>query len=174
MPPPRHRPRRHPLLLGQRAPAYAMPLAMGAAGLLLLMSAALHGLAMQERLQAAALERLRREEDLLISAAHQLLAALNGPHHCLLALPLAHWETEGRACASPAALAALRRAEVMAVPVRLLAWQPQPDGLSAEMELALEGAPGRGGRRARFGAQLVGVPRQAVAVRSRLAAGALP
>ncbi|MFM9103736.1 MAG: hypothetical protein ACKOPS_21345, partial [Cyanobium sp.] len=68
MPPPCH-----------RAPAYAMPMAMGAAGLLLLMGLAVHGLAMQERLQVAALERLRQEEDLLVSAAHQVLAALNGP-----------------------------------------------------------------------------------------------
>lgn len=174
-------PRRHPSprchhqpLPRHRSHAYALPLAVVAAALLLLMSLALHGLALQERLQVSAFERLRREEDLLSSAAHQLLAALNGSHPCLLTLPLARWQTDGAVCASPAELAALQRAEVMAVPVRLLAWQPRSDGLAAEMELALEAAPGRGARRARFGAQLAGVPRQAMAVRSRISAGALP
>ena len=59
------------------APGYAMPLAVGASGVLLLMSLTLHGMAMQERLQVGARERQQREEDLLVSAAHQLLAALN-------------------------------------------------------------------------------------------------
>ncbi|MEB3301746.1 MAG: hypothetical protein VKN56_07220 [Cyanobacteriota bacterium] len=157
-----------------RLPAYVMPLAVAGAGLLLLMSGALHSLAMQERLQLSALERLRREEDLLVSAAHQLLAALNGPHQCLQALPLARWEADGGACASVEEVAALRQSQVMAVPVRLLAWQPRADGLAAELELALAAAPGRGARRARFGLQLAGLPSQAVNLRPRFIGGGLP
>lgn len=151
-----------------------MPLAAGAAGLLLLLSLALHGAAMQERHQLGALERLQLEEDLLASAAHQLLAALNGPHQCLLTLPLARWETAGGDCASPAAVAALKRAEVWAVPVRLLSWEPKPDGVSAALELALERGPGRGERRGRFGTRLKGVPPLAVDPAARGVAGGLP
>ncbi|MFN9545955.1 MAG: hypothetical protein ACK6AD_02625 [Cyanobacteriota bacterium] len=157
-----------------RDPAYLLPLAAGAAGLLLLLGLSLQGLALQERLQVNALERLRREEDLLASAAHQLLATLNGSHRCLLPLPLARWEVEGAVCASPAALAALRRMEVWAVPVRLLTWQPGADGWSTEMELQLEAAPGRAARRGRYAAQLAGVPPQALDLRSRELGGPLP
>jgi hypothetical protein len=156
------------------APAFGMPLAVGATGILLLLSLALHGVAMQEWLQVGALMKLRHEEDLLASGAHQLLAALNGPHRCLLALPLARWEAEGGACASPAAVAALKEAQVLTVSVRLLAWEPQGAQHTAAFELSLEGAAGRAARRGRFGARLAGVPPQAVDLRPRSLAGALP
>jgi hypothetical protein len=156
-----------------RERAYVLPLATGAAGLLLLLGLTLHGMALQERLQVSALERLRREEDLLASAAHQLLAALNGPHRCLVGLPLARWELEGAACASPGALAALRRLEVWAVPVRLLAWQPAANG-TAELELQREKGEGHGPRRARFGTRLTGTPPQAIDPRARHLGGPLP
>ena len=164
-------PRRLPLA---REPAFLLPLATGAAGLLLLLSLTFQGLALQERVQVNALERLRREEDLLASAAHQVLAALTGSHRCLLALPLARWEAEGAACASPQSLADLRRLEMWAVPVHLLAWRPGADGLSAEMELQLEGGKGRAARKGRFGARLVGVPPRAVDPRARNLGGSLP
>lgn len=172
MPPPRllHLLRsRHPA-----APAYAMPLAAGATGLLLMLSLALQGVAMQERLQVGAMEKLRHEEDVLASAAHQLLAALNGPHRCLLHLPLARWEAEGGACASPATVAALKRGEVWMVPVRLVAWEPQVGQQRAHLELALEGGPGRSARLGRFGARLAVEPPQALELRSRSLVGALP
>lgn len=153
-----------------------LPVATGAAGLLLLLGLLLQTMALQERLQVSALERLRREEDLLASAAHQLLAALNGPHRCLVGLPLQRWELEGAACASPQALAALRRVEVWSVPVRLLAWRPAANG-TAELELQLEKGPdlpGQGPRRARFGTRLTGIPPQAVDPRARDMGGPLP
>lgn len=139
-------------------PGYAMPLAMGATGVLLLLSLTLHGMAMQERLQVGALERQGREEDLLASGAHQLLAALNGAHRCLLSLPLASWEGSGASCASPAAVATLRQQQVLAVPVRLVSWQPRADGQGAVLELALEaGAPAdRSARRGRFAVRFAG------------------
>jgi hypothetical protein len=155
-------------------PAYLMPLATGAAGLLLLLGLTLQAMALQERVQVSAQERLRREEDLLASAAHQLLAALNSTHRCLLHLPLARWESDGATCASAQALAALRRSAVWATPVRLLAWRPGMDGLSAELELLLEAETGRAARRGRFGARLAGVPPQAVDLRPRDLGGPLP
>ena len=175
MPPPRPAALLHHRLLNRpsRERAYVLPLATGAAGLLLLLGLTLQSMALQERLQVSALERLRREEDLLASAAHQLLAALNGPHRCLVGLPLARWELEGTACASPGALAALRRVVVWAVPVRLLAWRPVADG-TAEMELQLEKGEGHGPRRARFGTRLTGNPPQAVDPRARDLGGPLP
>jgi hypothetical protein len=151
-----------------------MPLAVGAAGLLLLMGLMLQSLALRERLQVGGLERQWREEDLLASAAHQLLAALNGPHRCLLALPLARWELDGAPCASPAALATLRRSEVWTVPVRLLAWQPATDGSAAELELELEASAQRSPRRRRFGTRLVGFPPQAVDPRFHPLGGGQP
>jgi len=117
------------------------------------MSLTLHGMAMQERLQVGARERQQREDDLLASAAHQLLAALNASHPCLLALPLAQWEQQGAVCATPAAVAALKTTQVMAAPVKLLAWQPGGNGQTAQLALQLEA-----GRKARYGVRLEGSP----------------
>jgi hypothetical protein len=157
-----------------RERAYVMPLAVGAAGLLLLMGLMLQGMALRERLQVDGLERQRREDDILTSAAHQLLGALNGPHRCLVTLPLDRWEVEGLACASPEALATLRRAQVWAVPVRLLSWQPGTDGLAAELEVALEASATQAPRRRRFGARLEGTPPLVVDLRLRAFGGGQP
>ncbi|MFN9645744.1 MAG: hypothetical protein ACK6BG_11660 [Cyanobacteriota bacterium] len=159
----------------RRDPAHLMPLAAGGAGLLLLLGLTLQGLALQERAQVSAQERLRREEDLLISGAHQLLAALNSRHRCLLALPLARWgDAAGAGCASPEAQANLRRMVVWSAPVRLGAWQPGMDGQSAELELLLDGGAGRAERRGRFAVRLAGAPPQAVDLRSRGLGAVLP
>ncbi len=155
-------------------PAYLMPLAAGATGLLLLLGLTLQGQALQERAQVSALERLRREEDLLTSAAHQLVAALNHHHRCLLTLPLARWDADGGSCASPEALAALRRMVIWSAPVRLRSWQPASDGLSADLELLLEPGAGRAERRGWFGARLAGVPPRAVDLRGRVLGAPLP
>lgn len=156
------------------APGYALPLAVGATGVLLLLSLTLHGMAMQERLQVGAQERVQREEDLLASGAHQLLAALNGPHRCLLTLPLSRWEVDGSACASPAEVAALKQAQVLGVPVRLQTWQPGLDGQTAQLALRLEAGPGRGARQGRYGVQLVGSPVQVGVLGPKLLGGAQP
>ncbi len=149
------------------APGYAMPLAVGASGVLMLLSLTLHGMAMQERLQVGARERVQREDDLLVSAAHQLLAALNSTHACLRVLPLAQWPAAS--CASPAAVAALKEAQVMAVPVKVLAWQPGVDGQTAQLTLQLQA-----GRKARYGVRLVGNPVQVAQLGPRLLGGAQP
>jgi len=154
------------------APGYAMPLAVGASGVLLLMSLTLHGMAMQERLQVGARERVQREEDLLASAAHQLLAALNASHPCLLALPLAEWE--GATCATPMAVVALKEAVVMAAPVRVHGWQPASDGQSAQLALQLVAGPGWGARQGRYGVRLYGSPVLVAELGPRLLGGGQP
>ena len=134
------RSRRRP---GLAAPGYAMPLAIGASGLLLLGSFALHGIAMQESLAVGAMERQQREEDLLASAAHKLLARLNNSHRCLLNQPLAQWEEP---CATPAEVAALKdAAQVMDRPVQLRDWLPEgpEDVPPVAAKLALQLVPGR-------------------------------
>jgi hypothetical protein len=155
-------------------PAYLMPLAAGATGLLLLLGLTLQGQALQERAQVSALERLRREEDMLTSAAHQLVEVLNNRHRCLLTLPLARWDADGGSCASSEALSALRRMVIWSAPVRLRDWRPGTDGLSAELELMLEPGAGRAERRGQFGARLAGVPPRAVDLRGRVLGVPLP
>lgn len=165
--PPRPRPR-------TADPGYILPLTVGATGVLLLLSLTLHGMAMQERLQAGALERVQREEDLLASGAHQLLAGLNGPHRCLLTLPLARWDVDGAVCASPAEVASMKQRQVIGVPVRLLTWQPGLDGQTAQLALQLEAGPGRGARQGRYGVQLVGSPVQVGVLGPKLLGGTQP
>jgi hypothetical protein len=156
----RHLPRRIAPLRPPRAaaPGYAMPLAVGVSGVLLLMSFTLHGMAMQERVQVGARERQQREDDLLISAAHQLLAALNTSYRCLLPLPLAQWELQGAACASPAAVAALKKHQIMTRSVQLVGWEPGGNGQPGQLALQLETEQGRAGRKGRYGVRLVGSP----------------
>jgi len=175
MPPPRPRPVRRwmqPRRPRDAAPGYAMPLAVAASGVLMLLSLTLHGMAMQERLQVGARERVQREEDLLASAAHQLLATLNASHPCLLGLPLAQWE--GASCASPAAVVALKKPQVLAVPVKVLAWQPGGNGQAGYLAVRLEPAPGRAAREGRFGVLLAGNPIQVAQLGPRLLGGAQP
>ncbi|MBM5816002.1 MAG: hypothetical protein FJ083_05270 [Cyanobacteria bacterium K_Offshore_surface_m2_239] len=151
-----------------------MPLAAVAAGLLLLLALTMQALALQERAQTAALERLRREEDLLVSAAHHLLAVLNEAHPCLLALPQTQWATAGIACATPADVVSLTLLVVWSVPVRLLAWSPGADGESAQLDVQLVAGQGRAPRHGRFAVRLTGAPAQAVDLRSREPGGLEP
>ena len=154
--------------------AFLMPLAAVASGVLLLLGLTVQALALQERAQTDALERLRREEDLLVSAAHQLLAVLNEAHPCLLALPQTHWATEGMTCAAPSNVESLTRLEVWSVPVRVLAWRPGADGESAELDVQLVADQGRAPRHGRFAVRLSGTPPQAVDLRSREPRGEEP
>jgi hypothetical protein len=151
-----------------------MPLATVAAGSLLLLGLSLQAMALQERARVSAHERLRREEDLLASAAHQLLAVLNGSHPCLLLLPLGRWPAEGAACSTPQVVETLTRLEVWSEPVRVLDWRPEADGASAALDVQLVAEVGRAPRRGRFGVRLIGSPPQAVELRLRDLAGALP
>ena len=91
-----------------------------------------------------------------------------------LGLPLARWEVEGLACASPGALAALRQTQVWAAPVRLLAWQPGANGLAAELELELMASAENGTRRRRFDTRILGSPPLAVDPRPHTLGGPQP
>jgi hypothetical protein len=169
-----HRLRSDGSIRHRKESAHLMPLAAGGAGLLLLLGLTLQGLALQERAQVSARERLHREEDLLVSGAHQLLAALNSRHRCLLVLPSARWDAAGGPCASSEARTALRRMVVWSAPVRLEAWQPDTDGQSAELELLLEAGAGRAERRGQFSVRLAGDPPQAVDLRAHGPGAVLP
>jgi len=142
-----------------------MPLVLGTSLVLLLGSVSVHTTSLQARLQAAREQQLRRAEDQLASAAQQLLADLNRRHPCLLALPLEHWEAPGLPCVTPGAVAALRSAEVLGVPYRLVGWQP--GAASVAMVLELGPAPGLVRRQGAFAVTLsppLQVPPQAVDV----------
>jgi len=129
---------------------------------------------MQESLAVGAMERQQREEDLLASAAHQLLALLNSSHRCLLNEPLAQWEVAGAACnTTPAAVADLKNAQVMGRPVQLLAWQPEgpEDVPPVAAKLALQlGA----GRQARYGVMLAAAPTEGAQLGPKLLGGLQP
>ncbi len=167
-------PHRPPHAWSPQDSAYLMPLAAAAAGLLLLLGLTLQAMALQERAQTGALERLRREEDLLVSAAHQLLARLNDAHPCLLLLPQTRWSMEGTACSLPSEVESLTQLEVWSVPVRLLVWQPGADGGSAELAVQLVASQGHAPRRGRFAVRLTGTSPQAVDLRSLQAGGEEP
>jgi hypothetical protein len=146
-----------------------MPLAIGTSGVLLLMGFTLHGVALQERVQVGAVERQQREEDLLHSAAHQLLATLNRGHRCLLNHPLEHWELQGGACATPTHVAALKNSRVLAGSVQLVGWQPGANGQPGQLALQLEA-----GRQARFGVRPAATSTEGAELGPRLLGGVQP
>lgn len=146
-----------------------MPLAIGTTGVLLLMGFTLHGVALQERLQVGAVERQQREEDLLHSAAHQLLATLNRGHRCLLNHPLEHWELHGAACATPTHVAALKKSQVLAGSVQLVGWQPGANGQPGQLALQLEA-----GRQARFGVRPAATSTEGAELGPRILGGVQP
>ena len=139
----------------QAAAGFVLPVAMGAAVLLLLSSLSLQTLALQHRSQLLLSERLRRAEDGLSSAAHDLVGTLNDDHGCLLPLPLGAWSGADPACTAPADLLADRRLDEPPLTYRLVGWQPSADGASAELVLELPAAGREPRRQAAFELQLV-------------------
>ena len=153
-----------------KEPGYVLLLAIGASGLLFLGSVSLHGVAMQERLQERASERLQRDEDLLASAAHKLLSALNNAHRCLLNETLTDWEAKGAGCnADSATVAALKIAQVMDTPVQVLAWQPGAKDQTMQVALQLNS-----GRQARYEVQLAATTSEGARLGPRLLGGGQP
>jgi hypothetical protein len=156
-----------------REAGFALPLASGAALLLLLGSLSLQTLSLQGRLRTVAQLRLRQAEDGLASAAQQLVGDLNRQHPCLLALPLNAWaEPQGLACADAFRQAALRRFSVLGQSVELVAWQPS--GSQVALQLVSAAAAGQPPRRAAFAVQLAGTPLQAQLLRELGLRGATP
>jgi hypothetical protein len=150
------------------SPGYAMPLAIGASGLLLLGSFALHGVAMQERLDVGVTEQLQQDEDLLASAAHKLLSVLNSAHRCLLDQTLTNWGQPG--CnADTATVDALKTMQVMGTSVELKAWQPGSKAQTMQLALQLDT-----GRQARYEVRLAGTTNVSAQLGPRLLGGEQP
>ena len=151
-----------------KEPGYALPLAIGVSGLLLLGSLSLHGFGMQERLDGGATKQLQQDEDLLASAAHKLLSVLNSAHRCLLDQTLTNWGQPG--CnADTATVNALKTMQVMGTSVELKAWQP---GTRAQtMQLALQLTTGR---QARYEVLLAGATNVSAQLGPRLLGGEQP
>jgi hypothetical protein len=129
---------------------FVLPLAIGVALLLLLSSLSLQTLALQSHALAAASERLRRVEDDLASAAHDLVGELNEGHRCLLGAPLAEWDPLATECPAPEHLTGARSLATPPVDYRLIAWTPAEAGTSAELVLERAAAAGQPARRAAF------------------------
>jgi hypothetical protein len=127
---------------------------MGVALLLLLSSLSLQTLALQSHALAAASERLRRVEDDLASAAHDLVGELNQGHRCLLGEPLSSWDPLAADCPAPEWLTGPRSLASPPVDYRLIAWTPAPSGTGtgtdAELVLERAAAAGQPARRAAF------------------------
>jgi hypothetical protein len=132
---------------------FLLPLSISASLLLLLSSLSLQlAVLHSRRLQATAGER-QRQEDALVSAAHQLALALTGPYSCLRSLPSSAWQTGPWPAGCPLGLNAQRllESEQGGQVVHLHDWQPTTDG--GQMVLQL----GESGPQRRFALTLVPV-----------------
>lgn len=165
---------------GRRATeaGYAMPVAMAGSLLLVLCSLSVQTASLQARWRLGSSLSLRRAEDSLASAAQQVVGELNGRYPCLLPLPLAQWTSAGEDCSDADGRAALREDEVLAVPYRLIGWQPAApiDGVTQGAELTMEivAGEGRPARRGAFRVALNGSPLRATEVRELGLRGVAP
>lgn len=114
-----------------------LPLAMLGCFTLLLGSLSVQTAALEARLEQGASRRQRQAEDLLASAAQQLVGDLGGHYPCLLSLPLEQWSAAPADCAPAATLSRLQAGQVFGEGYRLLAWQPQAGEAAAELLLEL-------------------------------------
>jgi hypothetical protein len=129
------------LLRRRRHPAaeagFLLPLALSASLLLLLSSLSLQlAVLHSRRLQQAAAATVQ-SDDALLSAAHQLTAALQGPYRCLRAWPSAAWRAGALPLECPPGLdlAPLLEPRQQEQTVRLSSWQPSADGGLLELQL---------------------------------------
>lgn len=110
-----------------------MPLAAAAALLMLVGSLSLQTLSLQARRQLSLQLQQRQQQDLLSSAAQQLLGRLKQRHSCLLELPSSQWSSA--ACLGAEAPEALQRGQIGGHDYLLLSLAPTATG--AELRLAL-------------------------------------
>lgn len=136
-------------------------MALVAALVLLLGSLSLQTAGLAERRRTFGAWRLQQAEDLLVSAAQQLVGAIQLHHPCLAGLPLAAWPSAAGSCAPLAVQQALLQPVVFGRSVRLLTWQP---GVGAdghprvELLLELEAQENQPARRGAFTVALDGTP----------------
>ncbi len=144
---------------------FLLPLASLASLVMLLGCLSMQSMTLQNAHRLAALTRLRQAEDSSMSAAQQLVAALQSQHRCLLPLPLEQWSTAG--CISATQLQDLVRGEVNAVPYQLVGWRPQANATlsaqpaaaaAAELLLDLHPLDRQPSRRSAFTVALQGNP----------------
>ena len=117
---------------------FLLPLASLASLVMLLGCLSMQSMTLQNAHRLAALTRLRQAEDSSMSAAQQLVAALQSQHRCLLPLPLEQWSTAP--CISAEQLQLLTRGEVNAMPYQLVGWRPQASATLATEPAAEAGA----------------------------------
>jgi len=150
---------------GNAEAGFLLPLASLASLVMLLGCLSMQSMTLQNAQRLAALSRLRQAEDSSMSAAQQLVAALQGQHRCLLPLALEQWTTA--ACISAEQLQALARGEVNSTPYELVGWRPQANATlatepaaeaGAELLLELRPLDGQQALRSAFAVALQGNP----------------
>lgn len=132
---------------------FLLPLSVAGALVLLLSSLVLSAAALQAQRLQGALRQRQQHSDQLVSAAHQLAAALQGSHHCLFTVPSNQWLAAQPMplCATGVDPQALLDQPVGEGPVFLRAWQPDGTGRGGEIRLQL----GEHGPERRYGFSLV-------------------
>ncbi|MFQ6537789.1 MULTISPECIES: hypothetical protein [Aphanothece] len=123
---------------------FLLPLATTGAMLLILSSLSLQGMALQQRAQVAAQQRLRQLEDRLMSAAQTVAGRLQRRHRCLLALDQNAWTLAP--CVGTGELPGLLAGESEGGPYRLVGYCAG----SGRGELLLELGGTTPGRRGAF------------------------
>jgi hypothetical protein len=130
------------------AAGFTLPLASGAALVLILGGLSLQTTALQGQAGLVAARRSRLLEDRLASAATQLLTRMVLDHPCLLPLPLAEWPAAGSLCAAdPLQQQGLQQQTLddgvtPGATARLLRWEPTADRLGVDLSLALQESGG--------------------------------
>ena len=121
--------RRHPAA----EQGFLLPLSSAAALLLLVGGLSLQTVSLEARRHLQLQLQLRQQQDLLSSAAQQLVGRLKLNHACLLELPSSQWA--GAPCLAAEAPEALQQGQIGSHSYRLLSLAPTPAG--AELRLAL-------------------------------------
>lgn len=112
---------------------FLLPLSSALALLLLAGSLSLQTVSLEARRHLQLQLQLRHQQDLLSSAAQQLVGRLRRHHPCLLELPSSQWA--GAPCLAAEAPEALKQGQIGGHSYRLLSLAPTPAG--AELRLAL-------------------------------------
>ncbi len=102
---------------------FVLPLALTASAVLLLGSASIHTLSLQQRLSVHSSHQREQGADQLRSSAHAFVVASRGPDACLLRWPSLEWSSAAQSCSGsdPSRLSAGVVGEMYWT---LLDWQP--------------------------------------------------
>lgn len=117
------------------AAGFLLPVSSAVALLLLLSSLSLQTASLQERRQLHLQRQLREHEDLLVSAAHQLVGHFNEEKPCLLLSPGTYCPDRPDPVSDPE----LNRGVIGESNYRLLSWDPGADRVTFRLGLASGG-----------------------------------